>query len=181
MKLNGKSYTSESFDYFEFVRSQYFKKFEELKLVRKGRVTSNPELNSCLVSKTMLTPVGAPVVDTSAASTEDSSGKQSAVAPLVPNKMSMHYDIEKLKDLLETIRSKQANKMNIIRKLHQNPNENRSTSTQLVLTLDPEERVFYITTLGELHPNKTKSKFLQVLQFDKELPHRQGYRRLKRV
>ena len=82
-----------------------------------------------------------------------------------------------MRDQLETIRAKDANKMQIIKKLLHTLDE----PAKLVLTLEPEDRMFFVTTLSELHPSKQKSKFLQVMQFDQSLPHRQGYKRLKRV
>jgi len=51
------------------------------------------------------------------------------------------------------MRAKQANKMNIIKKLIHAPNQEMKAA-KLVLTFDPEERLFYVTTLEELHPAK---------------------------
>ena len=88
------------------------------------------------------------------------------------SKFSNEFDLEKMNDCLETIRASQSNKMKIQAKVDQN----------LILTFDPEERVYYVTTLKQLHPENKKSKFIQILQFDPDKSHRgSGFKKLKKV
>ena len=51
----------------------------------------------------------------------------------------------------------------------------------MVMIFDPEDMIYYLTTLGQLDSEKKKSKVVQLMQFEKELSRRQGYKRLKRV